>query len=172
MLAIPDIYDEAIKLAVNSYLPDWDWRRVKAQLWQESRFDADAVSPVGARGIAQFMPPTWADVCSRMALPDGASPFEPKYAIPACAWYMDTLRRQWTAKRSDVELWRLTLATYNTGMGNMLKAQRVSGGANDFTAIMAYLPAVTGAAGALETRTYVSRIEGYYAQLRAADGAA
>ena len=27
-------------------------------IWQESRFDAHAISPAGARGIAQFMPGT------------------------------------------------------------------------------------------------------------------
>ena len=27
-------------------------------IWQESRFDAHAVSPAGARGVAQFMPET------------------------------------------------------------------------------------------------------------------
>jgi len=167
--AIPATFDEPIRRAVNSYLPDWDWLRLKAQLWQESRFNGQAVSPVGARGIAQFMPATWSIVRDRMGFPDHASPFDTSYAISACAWYMDTLRKQWTAKRSDLELWRLTLATYNTGMGNMLKAQKASDGANDFEGIMAYLPAVTGAAGALETRTYVARIEAYYAQLRASD---
>lgn len=170
-MPIPATYDAAFRLACNSYLPVWDWRRLKAQLWQESRFDEHAVSPVGAQGIAQFMPATWQLVSQKMGMVADASPFSPKYAIPAAAWYMDALRRQWTAPRPDDERWRLTLAAYNTGMGNMLKAQRVSGGANDFETIMAYLPAVTGAKGSLETRTYVSRIADYYAQMRAADPA-
>jgi len=168
-MRIPLTYDQQIRLAGNSYLPDWDWLRLKAQLFQESQLDPKAVSPVGAKGIAQFMPATWVDVCNRMGFPQSASPFDPAFAIPGAAWYMDTLRKQWTAPRPDLERWRLTLATYNTGMGNMLKAQKAADGANDFETIMAYLPAVTGPAGSLETRTYVSRIESYYRQLRAAE---
>ena len=168
-MRLPRTYDEPIRLAVNSYLPEWNWLRLKAQLFQESQFDPNAVSRAGAQGIAQFMPATWTDVRARMGFPQTASPFEPAYAIPAAAWYMDTLRRQWSAPRPDADRWRLTLAAYNTGMGNMLRAQKAAGGANDFTTIMAYLPAVTGPGGSGETRAYVTRIEGYYAQLLAED---
>src|SRR5499427_943973 len=43
-------------------------------IWRESRFNPSAVSPKGARGIAQFMPGTAID----RGLDD---PFEPKSAI-------------------------------------------------------------------------------------------
>jgi hypothetical protein len=56
-------------------------------LWQESRLRNDAVSPVGALGIAQFMPQT--------ALESGLdNPFDPLQAIPASARLLRDLRQQ------------------------------------------------------------------------------
>jgi soluble lytic murein transglycosylase-like protein len=48
--------------AVENALPVEFFARV---IWQESRFDARALSPKGAEGIAQFMPATasWARPC-------------------------------------------------------------------------------------------------------------
>jgi hypothetical protein len=49
-------------------------------IWKESLFDVRAVSPMGALGIAQFMPET----AQRRGLAD---PFDPVQAIPASAAY-------------------------------------------------------------------------------------
>jgi len=54
-------------------------------IWQESRFRADAVSPKGAQGIAQFMPGT-----ARMR--GLADPFAPKSALVASAAFLADLR--------------------------------------------------------------------------------
>jgi hypothetical protein len=54
-------------------------------LWQESRLRNDAVSRVGALGIAQFMP----DVALETGLQD---PFDPFQAIPASARLLRSLR--------------------------------------------------------------------------------
>lgn len=54
-------------------------------LWQESRFEPAAISPVGAQGIAQFMPSTAAMV----GLDD---PWNPAAAIDASAQYLRRLR--------------------------------------------------------------------------------
>ena len=54
-------------------------------IWQESRLRHDAVSPVGAQGIAQFMP--------RVAAAVGlADPFDPRQALPASARLLRELR--------------------------------------------------------------------------------
>ncbi len=54
-------------------------------IWQESRLQHDAVSKVGALGIAQFMP----EVAVEAGLAD---PFDPRQAIPASARWLRTLR--------------------------------------------------------------------------------
>jgi hypothetical protein len=53
-------------------------------IWKESTFQADAVSPKGAQGIAQFMPGT-------AALRQLSDPFDPQQAIPASARYLKEL---------------------------------------------------------------------------------
>jgi Transglycosylase SLT domain len=57
-------------------------------IWQESRFDTDAVSHAGALGIAQFMPRTAAAV----GLKD---PFDPLQALPASARLLAKLYRRY-----------------------------------------------------------------------------
>ena len=56
-------------------------------IWQESNFQADAVSPAGARGIAQFMPSTAAE----RGL---ANPFDPEAAIPKAAELLAELKQR------------------------------------------------------------------------------
>jgi soluble lytic murein transglycosylase-like protein len=53
-------------------------------IWQESRFDHEAISPVGAMGIAQFMP----DTAERMGLEDA---FNGRQALPASGKLLRTL---------------------------------------------------------------------------------
>ena len=56
-------------------------------IWQESNFQPDAVSPVGARGIAQFMPATAAE----RGLAD---PNDPEAAIPKAAELLANLKQR------------------------------------------------------------------------------
>jgi hypothetical protein len=56
-------------------------------IWQESRLQLDAVSKVGALGIAQFMP----SVAVEVGL---GNPFDPREAIPASARFLHSLRQQ------------------------------------------------------------------------------
>lgn len=54
-------------------------------IWKESRFDPNAVSPVGAEGIAQFMPGT-------AKMRGLADPFDIAQAIPASAKYLAEMK--------------------------------------------------------------------------------
>jgi hypothetical protein len=54
-------------------------------IWKESRFDPNAVSPVGAEGIAQFMPGT-------AKMRGLADPFDIEQAIPASAKYLGEMK--------------------------------------------------------------------------------
>lgn len=74
-------------------------------IWKESRFDPNAVSPVGAQGIAQFMP----DTAKLRGLKD---PFEPHQAIAASASYLIDLKQEFGN-------WGLAAAGYNAGPGRV-----------------------------------------------------
>jgi soluble lytic murein transglycosylase-like protein len=155
-------YDTLIKTSAKKYLDGVDWRLVKAQLWQESKLKPTAVSRAGAQGIAQFMPDTWSDMKKQMRMPEHARPFDPVYAVPALCFYMAQLHDQWTAPREPADRYALTLASYNAGLGNLLNAQKLAGGAPEYHKIIAQLPRVTGADNAEETTDYVVRIFGYF----------
>jgi soluble lytic murein transglycosylase-like protein len=157
-------HDPLIKHSAENYLHDVDWRLIKAQLFQESRLKVDAVSPAGAIGIAQFMPGTWNDMKKQMRMPTNASPLQPEYAIPALCHYMAKLHNEWTAKREDADRYALAMASYNAGLGNIVEAQKLAAGANQYHKIIAQLHQVTGEDNAHETRTYVERIFGYFVE--------
>lgn len=73
-----------------------------AQIQKESGFNPHAVSPAGARGIAQFMPATARGL--------GINPDDPRQALPAAARLMASYGQKY--KR-----WDLALAAYNGGPG-------------------------------------------------------
>jgi hypothetical protein len=90
---------ELIETAANDHrLPIDFFTRL---IWKESRFRADAVSPKGARGIAQFMPGT-------AALRGLSDSFDPIEAIPASANYLAAL----AARFGNLGL---AAAAYNAG---------------------------------------------------------
>jgi hypothetical protein len=102
-------------------------------IWQESRFQSDAVGPVTrsgqrAQGIAQFMPGT----ASERRLLD---PFDPVQALPKSAEFLNELRNQFGNLG-------LAAAAYNAG------PKRVQ----DWLAGSGYMPQ--------ETRNYVAAITG------------
>lgn len=156
-------YDYDIKAATDKYLPGVDWRLYKAQLIAESNLNPEAVSSVGAEGLAQFMPGTWKDVSKKLKFPKGAKPTDPKYAIPAGAYYMCTLIKSWSSPRPDMDRYCLALASYNAGFGHLIKAQKSAKGVLDYASIVSHLSYITGMNSA-ETIAYVKRILHYYNQ--------
>lgn len=131
--------------------PPGDWLYFKAQVKAESAFNPDAVSPVGARGLAQFMPYTWKEwqdgtpgiqtVVERMKLVD---PRDPEDAIRTQIWYM-----KWLLAR--VTTWASAFAAYNWGIGNVLKVWQDP-------QWRTRLPR--------ETKDYLVRIEDYYKEYK------
>lgn len=139
-----------------------DWRLYKAQLIQESQLNPAAVSPVGARGIAQFMPGTWREWQAISRTPLG--PHDARQAIEAGAWYMARQRAIWRSPRPEADRHNLALASYNGGAGNIIKAQRACGNPTGYAEIMACLPQITGRHAA-ETQGYAPRIRAIYRRL-------
>ncbi len=161
-------YDLYFRLATKRYLPlpyeIWGADILKAQAWQESRFDPNAQSPVGAKGVMQFMPGTWKEVSGQMKW-SGISPSSASHSIYAGAFYMAKMRRIWKAKRRERDRYDLALASYNAGAGNLIKAQRLCGGVNDYPGIVQCLPNITGEYSK-ETISYVHLIRRAYEKMR------
>lgn len=84
-----------------------------AQLYQESGFDPNAQSPVGAQGIAQFMPGTWPEWATDGDGDGKTSPLDPDDAIPAAARY-DCSLAKYVAKVPGDRTNNM-LAAYNAG---------------------------------------------------------
>ncbi|MCB2078914.1 MAG: lytic transglycosylase domain-containing protein [Novosphingobium sp.] len=81
---------------------------LEAVVWQESRWNTRAVSPVGARGLAQLMPGTARDL--------GVNPDDPHANLEGGARY---LRMQLDTFGGNVEK---ALAAYNAGPGRVKQA--------------------------------------------------
>jgi hypothetical protein len=95
---------------------------------QESGFNPEAVSPVGAQGVAQFMP--------RVAEEWGLhNPFEPHAALVASARFLRSLFEQFGN-------WGLAAAAYNGGMGRVQKWVEKRGKLPDET--RHYVKTITG----------------------------
>lgn len=142
------------------YLPAIDWRLFKAQLYQESRLNSKAISPVGAQGLGQIMPNTWSDISRQLKL-DKHLVFDPRVNIQASAFYMAKMRNFWITPRPAADKHSLALASYNAGAGNILKAQKQCHHPRLYQPIIKCLPQVTGH-HAKETTTYVKRIWRYW----------
>ena len=142
---------------MEAFLPvGTDHRLLISQCYQESRLDPFAVSPVGARGLCQFMPGTWREVVDNIGLsPDDV--WLPEASIRAAGYYMGKLHRTWSAPRPAMDRYMISTASYNCGAGNMIKAQKLCGGKNLYKEIIPCLPDVTGR-HSKETITYVRNI--------------
>lgn len=155
-------YDIAFRKHTRTYIPTLDWRLIKAQCFQESAFNEEAVSTVGAKGLCQFMPRTWEGELERAGLT--GHPFNYDLNIQMAAQYMGRLIGQWSSPRPEKDRVSLAFASYNAGLGNILDSQRVCDNENLFTEIMICLPCVTGD-HSRETTQYVFRIWSFYSAL-------
>ena len=135
-----------------------------SQIVQESRSNPQTKSPVGAIGLAQFMPTTAKEAGGELKelypqkFKDGFNPLNAEQSIYAQVWYMNKLFTNWHSKRTPVDRFMLACASYNAGLGNILKAQRKMGGAINWMDIRRGLERVTGKQNSKETKNYVKRI--------------
>ncbi len=112
-------YDDLVKQYAKQY--DFDWRLLVSQMYQESRFDPNAKSWAGAKGLFQVMPRTAKEL--------GVSNLEkPENGIRAGVAYLDWVRERaqyMDAKDEENLLW-FTLASYNAGAGHVKDAIRLA----------------------------------------------
>jgi membrane-bound lytic murein transglycosylase F len=108
-------WDELIQAAADSN--HLDWRLVTALIYEESRFDPEAISSAGASGLMQVMPNLAGDETDLLLDPQvniriGTQMLKEIYDGYA---YLDSLDR-----------WAFTLATYHAGFGHMSDARQLA----------------------------------------------
>lgn len=96
-----------------------------AQLHQESGWNPHAVSPVGAQGLAQFMPATALWISGLMPELKANQPFNPAWSIRALTKY-DRWIWQRVNAANDCQRMAMTLSGYNGGLGWVQRDQRLA----------------------------------------------
>jgi len=94
-----------------------DWRMVAALIYQESRFDPEAVSSAGAIGLMQVLPQFAGEYADNL--------FDPTTNIRAGVRLLKQTYQAY-AYLDSLERWRFTLATYHAGYGHVADARRLA----------------------------------------------
>lgn len=110
-------YDKIVKEYAEKY--DFDWRLIVAQMYQESRFDPEAVSYAGAEGLMQIMPGTAEDLKTRDV-------YDPKSSIASGVKYLGMLRDQFEDDLLLEEKTWFSLASYNAGFNRVKQAREIA----------------------------------------------
>ena len=103
------------------FIPSSPEQLFARQMFQESKFDPKAVSPAGARGIAQFMPITQRHMHENFGYPKDWDVEDPQLARRAQEELMHSLYMAPWNKGSVENKWIKALAGYNYGSGNTKK---------------------------------------------------
>jgi soluble lytic murein transglycosylase-like protein len=115
-------YDELFrKYSKRFFGVGYDWRYFKAQGMAESNLDSAARSYVGARGIMQLMPTTFAQIRSRRTEFESIDNVE--WNIAAGILHDRYLWQRWKDLGADDERRRFMFASYNAGEGPILRAR-------------------------------------------------
>lgn len=92
----------------------WDWRLLAAQSFQESGFDPNAVSWMGAMGLMQLMPST-----ARSVGVGQGEVFDPECNIRGAVRLITQLNRHYSDIYPENERINFILAAYNAGPGHV-----------------------------------------------------
>ncbi len=113
-------YDEILKASADSL--NWDWLLLASMAYQESRFDPNAKSWVGARGLMQVMPAT-----AKGFGYSGESLYDPKQNVQMATEYIQRLDKMWAKTVKDsVQRIKFVLASYNVGPGHVIDARNLA----------------------------------------------
>mgnify|MGYP000970820966 FL=1 len=115
---VPPEYAQYVNQA-GSMCPEITAPLIAAQIEAESGWNPDAKSPVGAQGISQFMPGTWATEGGDYNGDGRADPLDPADAIPSQGHFMcsivEALRPYVTIGAITISIQEAALAAYNAG---------------------------------------------------------
>lgn len=114
-------YDDIVQRFARYY--DFDWRLILALMYEESRFDPEAVSSAGARGLMQVK-----DVAAEEVGIEDVS--DPQDAIHAGVKYLDWVRSHLEADLDVRDRIWFSLVGYNAGIARLLDARTLAGQMN------------------------------------------
>jgi membrane-bound lytic murein transglycosylase MltF len=121
----PDRYDDTFrKYSKRFFGVGFDWQYFKAQGLAESGLDPNARSPVGARGVMQLMPGTYAMIKSHRK--DLGAIEDPEFNIAAGIMHERGLWYRWKDASSQEERLRFMFGSYNAGEGPIIRARRLA----------------------------------------------
>ena len=121
-----DRFDDAFrKYSKRFFGPGFDWHYFKAQGLAESGLDPKARSPVGARGVMQLMPGTYALIKKARSEQFGAIE-DPEWNIAAGILFDRDLWNAWKPHVDEEERLRFMFGSYNAGEGTIRRARNVA----------------------------------------------
>lgn len=100
-----------------------------AQIHQESAWNAQAISRVGAQGLAQFMPATATWIAGVDPALAARQPFSPAWALRALVTYDRWLYERTPARYAPRDRMWVALRGYNGGLGHWQAEAAASGAA-------------------------------------------
>ncbi|MCP5137851.1 MAG: membrane-bound lytic murein transglycosylase MltF [Gammaproteobacteria bacterium] len=162
---LPDFID-AFKKA--SKATGFDWRLLAALGYQESHWQADAVSPTGVRGLMMLT----TAAADRVGVKDREDPLQ---SIAGGARYLKLVRKKIPKRIPEPDRTWLALAGYNVGFGHLedarILAQRAGANPDRWADVKQYLPLLAQAAWYSKARfgrargqepvDYVDAVRGY-----------
>lgn len=110
------VYDSIFKAQADSTI--WDWRLLSAIAYTESRFNPNAGSFAGAKGLMQLMTETMINLGG-----DPKTMLEPSENLRLAIEYLNRTYQLIQSARTNDDRIRLTLAAYNAGLGHIRDAQ-------------------------------------------------
>lgn len=113
------LYDGIFKK--QAILCGWDWRLLAAQAYQESAFDPQAVSYMGAMGLMQLMPGTAREVGVAQS-----EVFVPESNVRGAVKYINKLNTHYASIANADERINFILAGYNAGAGHVDDARALA----------------------------------------------
>lgn len=126
-----------------------NWTMIHAIARQESQFDKEATSRVGARGLMQLMPGTARETAPRAGLAyNYASLGNPQYNMALGSTYFGQLMDMFGGS------YVLSVAAYNAGPGNVRKWLRAYGDPRTDVDVLTWIENIPLS----ETRNYVQRV--------------
>ncbi len=110
-------YDDLVKKYVTE--KGWDWRLIKSIIYQESMFDPNNKSWVGAEGLMQIMPATAKELGIKNVK-------DPEQNIKGGLKYIKQMYDNWPSVPDSIQRIKFAMASYNCGYGHVIDAKSLA----------------------------------------------